>query len=731
MQIILGDTLVNGEESKYHRSQSSKPPTRVSLSTPPPTAERGRLRSFGEPGDVASKVTQPIISITRAAPTSVTEANTREIAHPPAVSLGGAAAPATSALAQSAFASRTLSRSRSPAEFSERAGGHKLDGEGAFTPAAAWWGKSNRQRTNPIEQAEGYTYTRSRVIEAVGGALGTDASFGHEALFAGVDLLQFSPVPGLITAGTVLLNIWDAIENVQTNRQASLRLTERCASILISIRHEIVDTTGYTVPEELGRPIAKIVDAFEEVRLFLDKLGKRPFLKRYLGRNETLSCIAACDSSLRDAFDMLNHSIQIRTLRLIQVNEQRKQKDSETHDLFESVSHVYPGLPPADPTSLPAALHSSPAYPESVRNTLHALRASQNEQDRSYNMADLHQLMRAALAANDDVAMLEVLQIARSEMPEAVKTLERLVEDGELNTEESTTALPSQHEKIGKADDFPSWEIARFEIDLEAKVGIGRFSDVYRGTWRKHTVAVKMLSETTPREAFLREVGIWKFLHLDHPNVLEVFGASSASGDPPWFLVSKYYPRGNLVKYLKGLSDADAAGVEALKMIYEISKGMAYLHKQGVLHGDLKASNILVDDDTRCVISDFGQSEMKSGSVASPAYRSHVRGTLRWQAPELMEGAQALTQEMDVYAFAICCWEILMMGSLPWPFLDDDSVRHSILNENMRPSIPPSNLVNDQLMNVIRASWDRSPSNRPSFEQIARQLRKQLGAEHS
>ena len=63
--------------------------------------------------------------------------------------------------------------------------------------------------------------------------------------------------------------------------------------------------------------------------------------------------------------------------------------------------------------------------------------------------------------------------------------------------------------------------------------------------------------------------------------------------------VSKYYPRGNLVKYLQGLSNVDAARVDALKMIHEISEGMAYLHKQDVLHGDLKARVPVIKTDPR------------------------------------------------------------------------------------------------------------------------------------
>jgi abelson tyrosine-protein kinase 1 len=265
-------------------------------------------------------------------------------------------------------------------------------------------------------------------------------------------------------------------------------------------------------------------------------------------------------------------------MKLIQANELRRQK--ETHDTPKSHSHLSPGLPPVHLPFPPAALQASPADPESVHKTLDSLRTAQNAQDRARDAADLRQLMRTALAAKDDVAMFEVLQIAHSDMPEAIRTLERALERvvvvGQLDVEELTTPLPSPKvedpgqgdgpsvdpnntganqwiadsldrefietgigalRRLSKGTDLglPNWTITRYEIDLEAKVGVGFFSYVYRGTWRNHTVAIKVLAETTPRKIFLREVEIWKSLH--HPNVLELFGASSASGEPPWFLV--------------------------------------------------------------------------------------------------------------------------------------------------------------------------------------------------
>ena len=138
------------------------------------------------------------------------------------------------------------------------------------------------------------------------------------------------------------------------------------------------------------------------------------------------------------------------------------------------------------------------------------------------------------------------------------------------------------------------------------QIGVGFFSSVWRGRYHGHTVAIKVLAPWTPREMFLREVAVWRT--LKHRNVLELIGASafevrepsdasSDGGDAglgPWFFVSRYYERGSLVKWLKGLrQDAwdvllDDVGTGVLRMIHEVSQGMTYLHAQNVLHGDLK-----------------------------------------------------------------------------------------------------------------------------------------------
>ncbi|KAG5731485.1 Serine/threonine-protein kinase TNNI3K [Termitomyces sp. T112] len=159
--------------------------------------------------------------------------------------------------------------------------------------------------------------------------------------------------------------------------------------------------------------------------------------------------------------------------------------------------------------------------------------------------------------------------------------------------------------------------------------------------------------------------------------------------------------------------------VDYLQMMHDIAKGMRYLHDHGVYHGDLKAANVLLAEDLHCVVSDFGLSKWIHQLEEK---NFPLNNALRWQAPELMSGGSVPTKKADVYAFAMCCIEILTMGSIPWPTMKDDDVKQHVLYEEGRPPYP-EDLVRDlKVENLLHISWHQSPSNRPSFKLLVQKL---------
>ncbi|KAA1466867.1 hypothetical protein DENSPDRAFT_812229 [Dentipellis sp. KUC8613] len=597
-----------------------------------------------------------------------------------------------------------------------------------------WWGTvqprrpawfTSSQKSTPSSTPPEAEDTRKRVGKAVVAVLGKKGlDVAHEALAMGVDLLQFAPVPGLEAAGYILLDIWDAFEQTQTNRSACERLAIRCADILFSVREE-VNNAGSGVIEELNDPITRLNESFDKIRDFTKQQVQLPFLKRYLGREKILRDIEACHADLSDAQSRFGFSIQIRTLRL--------QSEAAARLLSLDNNMQTPKL-------------------KELLSRVDAVLKEQNSQDRKQDEDRLRRLMRDAIQAKDDLAVLDLLQISRDEMPEAMWTLRRSVNQdgkgpvskeaqavpGELSHTPSSSVPTRSRRQLSTQDDnldrqfmqtgvealqrltaqteknadLPSWTITRYEVEREQRIGMGFFSDVYKGAWRERTVAIKVLTDTVPREMFIKEATIWK--KLSHPHVSQLLGASSASSSPPWFFVSPYYEKGNLVTFLR--KTPDIVSWRLRRIIREVVRGMAYLHREKILHGDLKAANILVADDLHCVVSDFGQSEMKS-EVCRLSGVPIVRGTLRWQAPELLTGSNShLTPQVDVYAFAICCSEIFGKGALPWPLLDDVAVRHLVINENKRP--PILSACPRVFQDVIESCWDRDPAARPSFAAV-------------
>lgn len=86
----------------------------------------------------------------------------------------------------------------------------------------------------------------------------------------------------------------------------------------------------------------------------------------------------------------------------------------------------------------------------------------------------------------------------------------------------------------------------------------------------------------------------------------------------------------------------------------QLASALAYLHNKGVVHGDLKGSNMLVSDDIEVLLCDFGLAKTVDTTTAS-ALAGH--GSLQWQAPELFDG-KGRTYETDVFAFGMVIYQV-------------------------------------------------------------------------
>ncbi len=148
---------------------------------------------------------------------------------------------------------------------------------------------------------------------------------------------------------------------------------------------------------------------------------------------------------------------------------------------------------------------------------------------------------------------------------------------------------------------------------------------------------------------------------------------------------------------------------------------MSCLHDRNMIHGDLKCSNLLIDNDGRSVvITDFGLSVMTGEAVRSGAL------TVQISPPEVLLDPRApRTDSGDVYAFGIVLLEI-MTGRPAYPGMNRDMVKRFVL-EGRRPSIPES--IPAEVQALIRSCWAEAPTARPTFHIIVGMLENSIQLE--
>ncbi|KAG6908793.1 hypothetical protein DXG01_003322 [Tephrocybe rancida] len=241
----------------------------------------------------------------------------------------------------------------------------------------------------------------------------------------------------------------------------------------------------------------------------------------------------------------------------------------------------------------------------------------------------------------------------------------------------------------------------------------GTFGEIEKGLLDGKAVCIKIPrlysyeNSTLLRRAFLREIMPWA--QLSHENVLPFYGLCEL-GDPQGRLglVSPFYKNGNVMQFLKRNPSADKRS-----FILDAATGLAYLHDNGYVHGDIKGANILITDTVppSACLADFGFATVTDPSgpgSASLSSQPFEGGTIQYEAPELYdpEIPHRRTSASDVYALSMASYEILT-GNVPYPDM---------------PAFLEESGPQDYIWTFLTDSWNQDPVMRPSARQIVQRL---------
>ncbi|KAJ6499804.1 kinase-like domain-containing protein [Mycena vulgaris] len=256
------------------------------------------------------------------------------------------------------------------------------------------------------------------------------------------------------------------------------------------------------------------------------------------------------------------------------------------------------------------------------------------------------------------------------------------------------------------------------------QVAAGGFGDIWMGLVGTQSVSVKIMrlfrdvDVKVALKEFGREALIWR--QLSHPNLLPFVGLYYLDGR--LCLVSPWMENGDLPQFLRNAP----VNTDRASLILDIAMGLEYLHSERIVHGDLKGSNILVTPSCRACIADFGLSSIADSMTASFTHStaSSQKGTMRWQAPELLRGESVSHSKSDVYAFACVCYEILS-GKIPFYNLPEPAVMFKVVIEGVRPLRPfpwPETTAYNHIWDLIQECWTNESDGRPMASEIVQRL---------
>ncbi|XP_076167661.1 neurospecific receptor kinase [Ptiloglossa arizonensis] len=278
-------------------------------------------------------------------------------------------------------------------------------------------------------------------------------------------------------------------------------------------------------------------------------------------------------------------------------------------------------------------------------------------------------------------------------------------------------------------------EFPRNNVIYERDLGQGAFGRVFQAKapglvpGEEFTnVAVKMLKDEASEDLlkdFEREACL--LAEFDHPNIVKLLGVCALGR--PMCLLFEYMGRGDLNEFLRSCSpgnyiirslerdehftDSRLSHMDLINIALQVASGMVYLSDRKFVHRDLATRNCLINDQMIVKIADFGLSQK---IYLQDYYKGDEQDAIpvRWMPLESIL-YNKYTVESDVWAFAVCLWEIFSFALQPYYGMTHEEVVKYIKEGNVLQC--PENTP-QAIYDLMKLCWNRRPSDRPAFRTI-------------